>query len=81
MHASPAALGSGEERETADPELEELEISILEQLTQLPANHGISARSLDEILQVGEQRITYHLKRLKDGEYLGDFLTRGRPTK
>lgn len=66
---------------TDSNKLDEVEVNILELLSQLPASEYTDARSLASQIGLSEQRAIYHLKRLVACEFAGDSISIGRPAE
>ena len=77
VSASPAPPG----KETVSVELDDVEVNILELLSQLTSAEAVDARSLAPRVGLSEQRAVFHLKRLVSGELAGEMLSIGGPAE
>ena len=75
--ASPAPP----DKETVSDELDDVEVTILELLSKLPAAEAVDASSLASQVGLSEQRAEFHLRRLVVGDFAGDRLRIGRATE
>lgn len=67
--------------ETDSNKIDDVEVDILELLSQLPAAEGINSGLLAPQIGLSEQRTVYHLKRLVDGELAGERIFIGHPAE
>ena len=67
--------------ETDSNRIDDVEVNILELLSQLPVAEGINSGLLAPQIGLSEQRAVYYLKRLVDGELAGESISIGHPAE